>query len=423
MRYKQIHLAVSSLVSLLIVSGCSGGEAPGGSVTGIECPSDVLRQNVVVVVGVHANMPRPTLTAAAGTPTSPELTCALDHLLIEGGDLTVIGVDGQPEASTERLAPMSTKASPQNERGWERVLRDERSKLEQLLAVSAEHEGADLYRALELALRSASIDPEGSAVFVLDNGLTDRGVVDLTQTQWFDTDASLAVETLAESGPPLQESPGATVVLSGMAATALPQEPLSIEQERMVSAIWTELLQRAGATVKVKPAAWATNASNPTELKTGLVMPEEEGVSPPPPPPPVPLDPDALGFTPDDAVPDLSEDAVGALRRFVQFQEEEEDARLYVIGRTDSTPTTRWASNERLSQARADAVRDVLVELGADRRQIVSSGQGYVGCPPDGGQARADTQKQAKNRIVIVGVFETDDAKPPTGCFLDGHQR
>lgn len=425
MRSNTLLQRIAPLLALLLLAGCSAvqeSEAPHGSAPPpADCRTDVLRQNVILVVGTHANMPRPVLTEAGGTPTSPDLTCALGHVLREGGDLTVIGVDGAPARVEKTYSPIWDEVSRSNHPALERLMRDRWTELDEFLTLSARTEGADLHLALEKALGTAARDPEGSVVIVLDNGLSDRGAVDLTRPSWSTAEPQDIVDAVAQSGQALQQSPGTSVILSGIASTAAPQPELSIVQQRVVRQVWETLVRDTGAEMRVDPAPWSLGEANQTDLETGIVEPVEPVVDSPTsegPTGPIELDPSSLRFKPDEADPQLTDGARGYLEDFVRFQRDNGEKRLYVIGRTDSTPTTRWSSNEELSQARADAVREVLIGLGADGERIVSVGQGYAACPEDGGLDRIEPGLRAQNRVVIVG--ELDPSEPvPTGCFLN----
>ncbi|WP_162802793.1 OmpA family protein [Ornithinimicrobium avium] len=413
------------LLLLLLLTGCaqaSGGQQ-GAAPSASGCEAGGLRENVILVLGTHANMPRPVLTAADGATTSPELSCALDHLLLEGGQLTVIGVDGAPaQTARKRFAPLSAEVNDKNGPGKERLLRERRSELDDLLNPTPLTEGADLHRALDLALRAASREPAASVVFVLDNGLSDRGAVDMTRAGWSTSEASDVASAVAQSGQALQQSPGVTVVLSGLGGTFLPQPELHTVQERAVTAIWEALVRDTGADVTVDATAWTRVEGNVTELSTGFVEPIRPPVvdlrSTATTQEPVLLYPGSLHFEPDGADPQWTDEGRAVIENFARVARERTDEKLYVVGRTDSMATRKWASNDELSQARADAVRDLLIDLGVDARQIVSMGQGYAGCPDDGGLDGVDPGKRHQNRVVVIGVLPAGEPVP-TGCFYD----
>lgn len=419
MRSNPLRRTIPFLLAALLLAGCASDlDEPLPTSTAAAqsgCPVEVLRDNVVLVVGTHANMPRPVLTPAGGSPTSPTATCALTHLLEGGGTLTLIGVDGSPKSRVTSYEPVMANNTP----GRERLTRQRWSELDEyLLHLTAQSEGADLHRAVELALRAAARNPEETVVFVLDNGLSDRGAVDLTQPSWSTSEPQDIVDAVKQSGQSLQQSPGTQVVLSGLAMTMPPQPELNVVQERVVRGIWESLLFDAGVEVMVDIAGWSMDQANPTEFETGIVEPvEPEVFIDDEPEEIIVLAPGELRFQPDEADPEITDSALARLEKFARTQAGDERRQIYVIGRTDSTPTTRWADNDELSQARADSVKDVLVAFGADPDRIISVGQGYAACPEDGGLDRIAPGKRAQNRVVIVGELAPDE-EVPSGCFL-----
>jgi flagellar motor protein MotB len=74
-----------------------------------------------------------------------------------------------------------------------------------------------------------------------------------------------------------------------------------------------------------------------------------------------------------------------------------------IEGHTDSDPIRRskWASNEALSEARAEAVRKLLTGVGLTPQQITSSGQGARQPIAKGTTARA----KAQNRRVEIYIL------------------
>lgn len=424
-------LSSATVAASLLLSGCGwfGDQAEAGAGATefprpADCPDDVMRTNVIAVVGTHANMPRPVLSPADGATTSKDLDCALSHLLEQGGDFTIISVDGDPRSrKVEVSAPDPGLTSVAAERDRRRSA----EALTEILAVQAETEGADLHKALALALRTSSDKPEGSVVIVLDNGLTDRGAIDMSAPGWTQVVAREAADQVVQEGQGLEPSPGTTVVLSGLGSAAAPQPSLDITQVRTVEEVWTTLVEDTGATARLIKTAWDGGGLNPTDLKTGVVEPVKITVDPPrptegptedepPPPPTFALSPEHLGFESEEATARPPEEVARAVAVLVTAQRESDGTRLRVVGRTDSRPPTRWTDNDELSQARADAVADWLVRQGADGDRIDTVGEGYQACPDDGGPAAFDAGRGALNRLVIISLVHAGEGPEPIRC-------
>lgn len=426
--------AAAGLASLLFLAGCGGSSGPesaaqaaGGAVAGATtlsttgCSPDLLRPHVIAVVGTHANMPRPVLASVDGPTTSPYLDCALSHILEHGGDLTTIGVDGRPAVSPVETFEGLGAMNPDG-RTYEMEMR--RKSLAGVAPMEAASDGADLHGALDLALRTAQRDPAGTVIIVLDNGLSDRGAVNLAKENWSMADPQEVVESVAVAGKELRAAEGTTVFLSGLGEVAEPQPELDLAQSRNIVEIWTAVVQASGATVEVSEAPWGAFAENTTTFVTGVVEPIENKVTisvvtDGPEPPVVPIPARSLGFASDGAEIQPSDHLAAAFAPLVEAQLEQGGSTLRIVGRTDSSPTEQWASNDELSLARANAVRDYLVDLGADRGRIVTVGEGYQACPEDNGPDGYDPGLGELNRLVIVSLT-TDGEEAPTGCTASG---
>jgi outer membrane protein OmpA-like peptidoglycan-associated protein len=73
-----------------------------------------------------------------------------------------------------------------------------------------------------------------------------------------------------------------------------------------------------------------------------------------------------------------------------------------VVGTTSSEGGVSKESDLKLSLARAQAVKDVLVSLGADAARIQAQGKGYIADPPDRVNGVLDPAKAAQNRVVRI---------------------
>jgi outer membrane protein OmpA-like peptidoglycan-associated protein len=76
--------------------------------------------------------------------------------------------------------------------------------------------------------------------------------------------------------------------------------------------------------------------------------------------------------------------------------------RAVVVGTTSSEGNASKASDLQLSRERAQAVKAVLVSLGADPTTIKAEGKGYIADPPDRVKGVLDPAKAAQNRVVRI---------------------
>lgn len=110
---------------------------------------------------------------------------------------------------------------------------------------------------------------------------------------------------------------------------------------------------------------------------------------------------DAL-FDPGQAV--LKQDAKGNLNKVASVLKKQWNGKpVKVQGHTDSDPIKKshWASNQDLSQARANSVRDYLVSQGVDTNRVTAEGFGDAK-PKDPAKTTAAKAKNRRVEIVVV---------------------
>ena len=98
---------------------------------------------------------------------------------------------------------------------------------------------------------------------------------------------------------------------------------------------------------------------------------------------------------------DLKAGALGNLGKLVAFLKEYPDRTVMIEGHTDSVGSSE--SNLQLSQRRADAVRDYLMQQGVGVARLVSSGKGE-GLPVAGNDIAAGRQMNRRVEVVIANT-------------------
>jgi OmpA-OmpF porin, OOP family len=195
---------------------------------------------------------------------------------------------------------------------------------------------------------------------------------------------------------------GATVVLAGLGDTAAPQAPLGTAQRTELVGLWRGIAQASGA-------GCVAVVDEPRSGDAPGDVPPVSTVPVPPPPTITPgrattlPDDGSVGFQPDTAEFRDREAARGVLTPFADFLRQGPTRRITLTGTTARAGTLE--SQVALSTQRADAVKALLVELGASPDQISSTGvgsrfPGYVNdVGPDGRQLPGPA---STNRKVIV---------------------
>jgi OOP family OmpA-OmpF porin len=383
-----------------LAAGCSSGDsAEGGGFSGgggggsLPCPVPV--GPMAFAVSGRANSPEPGLPQAVQDATASVLTRAVDQDYKPR--ITLVNVDGRPTS-----AGSDTFSS---DAGNGIAAEDDRNEFlngfgEALTGVRAQQPEVDVLSALDLAGRSAGGQRPGTVVLV-DSGLSTVAPLDFRQRGLLDNPPAETVDALRANNalPGLQ---GETVLLAGLGDVAQPQAPLSPAQRSSLVALWTAIAQAGGAAcVAVVPEPRGGDA--PSDV------PPVSVVDVPPPPTITPGRPTALpddnsvGFQPDTAAFRDRNAARGVLTPFAQFLQESATRRIALTGTSARAGT--MAGQVDLSTRRAEAVKALMVELGAPADRITTRGVGsqfpaYVNdVGPDGRQLPGPA---SQNRTVIV---------------------
>jgi outer membrane protein OmpA-like peptidoglycan-associated protein len=364
--------AVATLLGLGLLAGCGqGASGPPGA--------------LAVIVGAHSNMVAPSLIDAVQT----EIDTASDL----GSPATVIVPDGDPTAS----APLSLAARNNNPL----YKQDQLAQLNTLIdQTRADNPEVDLLDALALGARAVGDAAGPHTILVIDSGLQTAGALRFQDQDGALLDANPAeVVDLLRRTRQLPDLTGARVVFTGLGDTAPPQQPLPAPARAVLIDIWTSIVKAAGGTpvVKQTPLPNSRKISGLPPVSTVPVAVRPVG----PPPSVTVLRDGTVGFLPDQAVFRDPAQARDVLSDFALAIKNGRSARL--------TGTTASAGPEQgrlaLSRDRAEAVRDLLISLGAPADRITARGLGsdFPGYVPDrDAQGNLDPVLAARNRQVII---------------------
>lgn len=384
---------------LVLVAGCSSGDdAAGGGFSGsgggaLSCPVPV--GPMAFAVSGRANSPEPGLPQSIQDATVSVLTRAVDEDYRPR--VTLVNLDGRPTS-----AGSETYAS---DAGNGIAAEDDRNQFlngfgEALTSLRAQTPEADVLTALDLAGRSAGGQRPGTVVLV-DSGLSTVAPLDFRQRGLLDAPPAETVDALraANALPALQ---GVTVVLAGLGDVAAPQTALAPAQRTSLVALWTAVAEAGGA-------ACVAVVDEPRGGDAPSDVPPVSLVDVPPPPTITPgqvtalPDDNSVGFQPDTAEFRDRNAARAVLTPFAQFLTESPARRLALTGTSARAGTLPGQID--LSTRRAEAVKALLVELGAPADRISTRGvgsefPGYVDdIGPDGRQLPGPA---SANRTVIV---------------------
>lgn len=388
--------ALTAAGSTIAASACSAPQNPAR-----DCPATPLPpapQALVVVVGVHANAPAPALPAAA----APTLQAAL----AAGSPVSVIGLDGSPAVIPTGTASIPTSTCDAFNAALAGLTN---AVISTITTATADSDGNDLYAALALAADTVhSTARKGGAVLVIDSGLAERDTspVNFAQPGMTRTDPAQVAE-FAATNQPLDLS-GLTVTFYGLGQTSPPQPALSPAEISTVTAIWTQIADRSGAThteavpsPRTGPAATTRHSTRVTPTDAGPTFT-----------PPTASEPTETTFSNNDIHFDFdsahianAKAAAKALAPLARWLAEDPAHRVTLRGRTDSSGSNAY--NKQLAGRRADSVKKLLltIESGIRARQIdtVADGSAFAGAIPDTRpDGTLDPAAAAANRHVLA---------------------
>ena len=370
---KSRSLGIPLVSGLLLLTGCGASKvdsAPGA---------------LAVIVGAHSNMVAPSLldTVKTEIDTAAEL----------GSPATIIVDDGSPTAS----APVSLKTANDNPL----YQQDQINQLTNLInQTRADNPEVDLLAAMDLAARSVTDAAGPKTIVVIDSGLQTTGAL-----RFQDQDGALlnanpdeVVDQLRRTQQ-LPNLTGMRVVFNGLGDTAAPQQPLPAPARAVLVTLWTKIVESAGGKAEVKQAPLPSTRTMDGLPPVTVVPVAVKSIGPLP--SIAVLRDGTVGFVPDQAVFRDPGQARAVLTDYAK--EIANGRRAMLTGTTASAGTPEYRL--RLSQQRANAVRDLLVSLGAPADRIGTQGLGsdFPGYVKDrDAQGNLDPIPAAQNRQVII---------------------
>lgn len=371
-------------IGTLSLTGCGSTEAYGD-----ESSCVVPEADVVVAASARANM----RTASAST-IGPYLLGAMRS----EKSILVIDSSGDPSSKGEVSFVPNTKNGP----AQQQELQARATQLKQLLASSiAAKPEANPLKALGLAADHLKSKGTSGTIVLVDSGLQTTGVLDYTAGGTLQASPADLANQIEAKGH-LPDLTGMTVIFVGIGDTAEPQKALDQQQKTQLRGQWQAIAQEAGAAcVKVDPA--------PLTGPAGLGLLPVKTVDVPDAKPLAFADRVVIGSD-SIAFKDNSAELLDPVAAKTKLQEiatslASSGRSITLTGTTanDQNP----AGEKTLSQARAEAVKALLVDLGVDAGTITTEGVGinFPGYVKDiDANGKQIPSLAAKNRTVILSV-------------------
>lgn len=369
MRSISRHLWVTVAIAIATATaGCGGTSAPaaGDHPYRPTMPTVCTKSGpVVFAVSGRQKNPAPIVTGM--------MRAAAVEAIRTRSAIGIVDVDGNPE-----LVAASAFTDPTAGNGA--ALNSDRNDFFHQVTITltstrAKYPHVNVLKALNVAghaIRAACL--YGGTVYLEDSGLQETGPLDFRQPGSLQARPRDVASFLTREHE-LPDLKGMAVVLIGIGDTAPPQGSLSISQQDNLIAIWSAIAKAAGATgVLVDPAprsGAAVVGVPPVAIvpvpKEATWTPEDKNYVFP--------DSGPVGFEPNTAVFRDPSAAAKALRRLANYLTDHPTAKIELTGTTAHWGTL--VSDIALSRRRAEAVKTVLIRLGAAASQIFTRGLGW----------------------------------------------
>ena len=354
-----------TILSGILLTGCT---SPKGSATESGNASTEQPVSVSVVVGAHSN-------ANVISPNAQEIGEQLYQCAYTYGTVSLIRADGKPEEFMKaKIQEPTTKGLSESK--LKSIAEGYQSEIFAAFQTDgmAKVEEVDTLEAIRLAANSLKTITEGDKYLVIaDTGLSTTGYVNFCADDLFNTPTEDIAQALEdEKAIPDLEGVHVTWLYAGQVAE--PQQTLSEVQKDKLIEIWSAILEKAGAaSIDFRPdSASSTPYTDLPNVST--VNADDRNIDVTPLTKMI-LDSESVSFVGDQAVFVDEAQAKQAISGVAQTLRAPPVNEVYVAGCTASLPGKEDFC-QNLSEDRAQAVVDVLKELGVPEEQMTAVGMG-----------------------------------------------
>ena len=328
----------------------------------------------------------PTANSQGLNFNSPLVQDTIFDTILDYGYVSVVVVDGKPEL----VAADSYDIDDQYKKASKNILKtDARAKATTLINYMedqiANDAQVDYLEGLRMAVRSLSSlkGYDSKTIVVIGTGLSTQGTLNF-QNNLLSVEPKAVLDQLQEKSE-IPDFTGITVVWQQMGDVASPQQDLSQTQRKRLQEIWGGIVERGGGTFEyddIMANPVNTQASYPTvdtvDLPTetpvdfDAAMFDTEDESPLE--EPVMLTEEQVSFVPDKSIYLDEKKAIETLQPIADFLAAHKQITVLLAGTTAGDQDSDYTMT--LSQERADAVRNSLIQLGVEPSRIAAVGLG-----------------------------------------------
>lgn len=401
---KMISMIIVCALTLAMVTGLTGCDSSNNEATTEKAAVCYVLANTANSQGLNLN--------------SPMVQDTIYNTIRNYGYISVVNADGAPDVVLASSFDIDDKYKSASA---ERLDMDARAKTTNLIVgmqnVIATDPEVDYLAALNLAVRTLSSleGYDSKTIVVIGTGLSTTGVLDF-QNNLISADPSIIVELLKEKGE-IPGFDGITVYWQQMGDVAAPQQALTSAQRNNLQGIYGGIVEAGGGTfVYIDIIANPVNEETTYPAVTPVELPADTPISFEPEvfesateenvlPEPIVLTEEQVTFIGDKAEYLYPEDAESVLKPIADFLLSN-DVTILLCGTTAGD--TDNAYTLELSKARAEAVKQSLVDLGVDQNRIIAVGLGSTDPWHVYGIPTSDKAASCNRKVILLdGSSET----------------
>lgn len=361
MKKRVIVSLILMIMTVVCFTGCAG--------------KDDEQMSACLVYSNRANCPLPNFNNDAVNEISEEVANTF-------GCISAICVDGNPEI----VGSVTYEDIPENVKkaGSSKIKKDAIARIESftntITNCVANDSEADLLESLRLAVRSLSsnIETDNKSIVVMDSGLSTTGILNF-QNNILQADSEKIAEDLSKKDA-IPDFTNCKVIFINLGDTSEPQDKLSPQQTKHLKEIWQAIVEKGGG-------SFEEAESMPLNEKTKNKYPKVSNISIPEEQPiqysentsldinaPIVIGEDQVKFVGDSDEYVDENNAMKTLKPISEYLKNNESISVLLIGTTAGDTNSDYTIS--LSNQRALAVRESLVELGVAKSRIKTKGMG-----------------------------------------------